>query len=54
MTNNNSSISIVGREISNLRFVDDIDLISGSKDELHQLTNNLSKHTSDYGMEIRS
>ena len=31
-----------------------IDLIRGSNDELQQLTNSLSYHVSDYGMEISS
>ena len=43
-----SSISIGSREISNIRFADDIDLISGNNDELQQLTNSLSNHASDY------
>ena len=54
LINHNSSISIGGRDIYNLRFADDIDLISGSIGELQQLTNSLSKHASDYGMEISS
>ena len=45
--------SIGSREISYLRFADDIDLIS-SYDELQQLTISLSKHASGYGMEIFS
>ena len=51
LLNYHSSISIDCREISSLRFVDDIDLISGSNDELQQLNNSLSKHASEYGME---
>ena len=53
LLNYHSSISI-GREISILRFADDIYLISGSNDELQQITNSLSKHASDYCMEISS
>ena len=52
LLNHHSSISIGGIEISRLRFSDEIDLISGSNDELQQLTNSLSKHASDYVMEI--
>ena len=48
------SIFIGGREISNIQFADEIDIISGSNGEIQQLTNILSKHASDYGMEISS
>ena len=41
LLNHHSSISISGREISNHRFADDIDLISGSNDKLQQITNSL-------------
>ena len=54
LLNHHSSISIGSREISNLKFADDIDLISGSKDELQQHTYSLSKHASIYGIEISS
>ena len=54
LLNHHSSISICDREISSLRFANDIYLISGSNDELQQFTNSLSKHASDYGMEISS
>ena len=47
-----STISIGGRNLSNLRFADDIDLISGSNDELKILTNKLSNSASRYGMQI--
>ena len=36
-----STISIGGRNLYNLRFADDIDLIAGSNDELQTLTNKL-------------
>ena len=36
-----STISIGCRNISNLRFADDIDLIAGSNTELHELKNRL-------------
>ena len=36
-----TSISIGGRPICNLRFVDDIDLMGGSNDELQDFTNKL-------------
>ena len=56
LINHHSSISIcncIRIEISNLRFDDDIDLINGNNDKLQQL-NYLSKHTSDYDIEISS
>ena len=49
---NISTISIGGRNLSNLRFTDDIDLISGSNDELQTLTNKLRNSASRYGMQI--
>ena len=47
-----SSISIGSRIISNLRFADDIDLISGSNCELQKLTDSLALHAGNYGMEV--
>ena len=47
-----STISIGGRNLSNLRFADDIELIAGSNDELQTLTNKLSSSASRYGMQI--
>ena len=44
-----STISIDGRNLSNLKFADDIDLIAGSNDELKILTNNLLNSASRYG-----
>ena len=40
------------REISNLRFADDIDLLAGSEAELQSLTDSLEKATTSFGMEI--
>ena len=51
LLNHHSSISIGGRKISNLRFADDINLISGRNDELQQLTYSISKYASDYGVQ---
>ena len=48
-----STISIGGRNLSNLRFADDIDFIDGSYDELQTLTSKLSNSASRYGMQIR-
>ena len=38
----------------NLRFADDIDLISGSNCELQKITDSLALHTGNYGMEVSS
>ncbi|CAM1318001.1 Uncharacterised protein r2_g2624 [Pycnogonum litorale] len=46
------TVSIGGSQISNLRFADDIDLISGSRKELADLTDRLSTTSNNYGMEI--
>ena len=47
-----STISIGGRNLSNIRFTDNIDLIAGSNDELQTFTNKLSNSVSRYGMQI--
>ena len=47
-----STISIGGRVISNLRFADDIDLMAGSNPELQDLTNRLTDRAGAYGMEV--
>jgi hypothetical protein len=52
LDNFESSISIGGRHVNNLRFVDDIDLIAGSESELQELTTKLETVTKNYGMEI--
>ena len=41
--NFNGMVSISGREISNLRFADDIDLIAGIEEELQELTTTLER-----------
>ena len=45
-------ISIGGRNLSNHRFADDIDLIVGSNDEQQTLTNKLSNIAYRYGKQI--
>ena len=40
------------RDISNLRFTDDIDLIAGSREELADLTSHLDSAAQRFGMEI--
>ena len=52
--NFNSTISIGGRTLSNLRFADDIDLMGGSNSELQDLTNRLTQSSGAYGMEVSS
>ena len=47
-----SSIPIGGRNIKNLRFTYDIDLIAGSESELQILTDSQEKASTAYGMEI--
>ena len=47
-----SALSIGGRNISNLTFADDIDLIAGSNRELQELTNRLLESSKAHGMEI--
>ena len=49
---NTSIISIGGRNIRNLRFANDIDLIAGSNSELQELTNRLVESSKAHGMEI--
>ena len=46
------SISIGGRSICNLRFADDIDLMSGSNGELQDLTNKLVHRATACGKEV--
>ena len=46
------TISVGGREISNLKFADDIDLMAGSHQELRELTLLIEKTCSVYEMEI--
>ena len=48
----NTSISIGGRPVCNLRFVDDIDLLCGSNGEVQDLANRLVDRSTVYGMEV--
>ena len=54
LENYNGTISIQfgGRQITNLRFADDIDGITGEEDELTQLVHNLDTAATKFGMEI--
>ena len=47
-----STVSIGGRTVSNLRFADDIDGLAGSEAELAELIRRLNESCSNYGMEI--
>ena len=46
-------ITIPKKGISNLRFVDDIDLIAGTEEELQELTTTLERRVCAYGMEVQ-
>ena len=46
------TVSIGGRNISNLRFADDIDVIVGSEEELRNLLERMHNSASAFGMEI--
>ena len=52
LENYNGTISIGGRQITNLRFADDIDGITGEEDELTKLVHNLDTAATKFGMEI--
>ena len=52
LQNHKSTISIGSREISNLKFADDIDLIAGSNAELQELRNRLVEDSKEYRMEV--
>ena len=47
-----STVSIGGRTITNLRFADDIDNLSGEAEELAKLFKRFDKASTAYGMEI--
>ena len=46
------TVSIGGRPITNLRFVDDIDGLAGEEEELAKLVECLNKASTAYGIEI--
>ena len=52
LENHQSTISIGGRSIPNLRFADDIELLAGSESEFQALTDSLEKFSPSYSMEI--
>ena len=47
-----TSISLGGRPLSNLKFADDIDLLGGSERELQVLTDRLTQYAGAFGMEV--
>ncbi len=44
--------TIGGRNISNMRFAEDIDLMAGSRQELGELTELVDTASAAYGMEV--
>ena len=52
LQNYETSISIGGKRICNLRFAYDIDLMAGTNDELQELTDRLTQSAGAYGIEI--
>ena len=52
LENHQSTVSIGGRCVNNLRFADDIDGLAGSQEELAELIRRLDESCSAYGMEI--
>ena len=54
LENRRGTVSIGGRNITNLRFADDIHGLAGSEDELATLGNNLDETSSGFDMEINA
>ena len=52
LENYNDTISIGGRQITNLRFADDTDGITREEDELTKVVHNLDTVAAKFGMEI--
>ena len=52
LTNFETSISIGGRPLSNLRFADDIDLMAGDGGEHQDLSTRVERSSGAYGMEV--
>ena len=52
LADHHSTVSIGGRNVSNLRFADDIDGLAGSQEELAELIKRLDESCSAFGMEI--
>ena len=54
LEDNEGSVSIGGRTIKNVCFVDDIDALARKEEELFKLVNQLDKALTTYGMEINA
>ena len=52
LEDHDSTVSIGGRTITNLRFADDINSLAGEEEELAKLTERLDKASTAYGTEI--
>ena len=52
LEDNEGSVSVGGRTITNLRFADDIDALAGKEEKLVKLVNHLDKASTTYGMKI--
>ena len=52
LENFSGTVKIAGREVTTLRFADDIDLLAGSREELAGLASRLDSTVQKYGMEI--
>ena len=52
MSDLDSTVSIGGRQLCNLRFADDIDLIGRHEEELQDLTTRLKESAGKFGKEI--
>ena len=54
LENHMGTISIGGRTITNLRFADDIDGLTGNEAELNNLIQNIDQASTAFGMEINA
>ena len=54
MNDHEGTVSIGGRNITNLRFADDIDGLAGTEEELADLVERLDKTCAAFGMQINA
>jgi len=52
LENHESTVSIGGRTITDLRFADDIDGLAGTEEELRELIKRINETSMKFGMEI--
>ena len=52
LRNNDSGVRVDGQLVSNLRFADDIDLITESVDQLQDLTDRVNDSSKKFGLEV--